>query len=399
MNPDALWVVDYFGEDFQMMSLGLGESQHSEPWCLLVFGYDEMSTKSALQDITDFLWEQLPVSPIAIAPDYYIYDSDPSIRSFDTDCSDNSQLAEEAARSKSIPETHLRAYALANSPLRPTGQGIRIAMLDGGVGQAEEFLRRDGFSKHSRRFLEADFPTLNGSHRNIQDDFDCADSPHFDGHGSLVERIIERIAPESELLSLKVCDVRGLCNTSSITKALLYLRNNYQGLPPIDIVNMSFGGDIEENWVFESLLHDMMDNQSSPLFIASVGNHPEDNSHFPAQYQSDYPNVLAVAAAKQDRQNLSPQLWQLADFNTRSVLWHDNRPPLAAPGVRIELENLGNPQGVSGTSFAAPYVAALAALTLELHPHLTSTELRELLTLSADSYPRFSFARLPHVNQ
>jgi len=66
--------------------------------------------------------------------------------------------------------------------------------------------------------------------------------------------------------------------------------------------------------------------------------------------------------------------WQLAGFNTRPVTERKGLDLLAAPGVRLELAQ-GTPEGVTGTSFAAPVVSAMAALERQHRPLFNTTGL------------------------
>ena len=70
-----------------------------------------------------------------------------------------------------------------------------------------------------------------------------------------------------------------------------------------------------------------------------------------------------------------------------TVCWADGcvlKPDVSAPGVNITgIGADGNYQTRSGTSFAAPHVAAAAALLLEYHPGLTLTQIGAFLSNSA----------------
>jgi subtilisin family serine protease len=369
--PSSFKLLDYFGDRRSVSNSSLGVSQHQHPWCLAVVGFKNLATEAALKQL-DLLLTGLPI--VALSPDFYIYSTDPRVRSFDANCSSD-QLTQEAVGVTPVYQDELRSLlGVGHSTI--TGRGVTVAVLDGGVRQADTFLQRPGFAKLSRRFLENDYPVPSAKASDIEDDFDCKDTPYVDGHGSLVTRIIQTIAPDASVIMLKVCDKEGLCLTSSLTKALLYLRNHYQGFPHIDIVNMSFGGLIGENKVFETLLFDLMQAEPQMFFVASLGNHPDDEAHYPAQYQDYFDSIIGVAAAKALTQpgNVT---WKLASFNTQVAL-HKNPFgfPLAAPGVAVHLDDLGNPGGISGTSFAAPMVTAVAALERQRYPAMSSSDLR-----------------------
>jgi hypothetical protein len=84
-----------------------------------------------------------------------------------------------------------------------------------------------------------------------------------------------------------------------------------------------------------------------------------------------------VAAAKTLVQPDKAATWHLASFNTQAALLSSPfGVPLAAPGVAIQLQGLGDPRGISGTSFAAPIVTAVAALERQRYPSMSSHDLR-----------------------
>ncbi|MFA7553317.1 MAG: S8 family serine peptidase [Spongiibacteraceae bacterium] len=139
------------------------------------------------------------------------------------------------------------------------------------------------------------------------------------------------------------------------------------------VINMSFGTD-------DRMLHpssprphrDVVDYALARgcILVAASGNNGIETRYWPAAY----PEVIAVGA--------SNTADQAASFTTRGA-----HVDLCAPGERILTTALQGYQYATGTSFAAPFVAASAALLVAYaarHAHvLDTTGVRAILTRSA----------------
>jgi subtilisin family serine protease len=374
MAGTALRVVDYFGESGTIPAT-LGLSRRSVPWCLLTLDPTTLSTDEAIKTINATIKQRLYTLPYAVSLEAGAYGFDPGAPIFDARCDQLAALGREAASAQPIPLSNLRDLLGVRDP-NLTGRGTTIAVLDGGGSSSSPSL--------SRNFLRGANPT------DTRDDFDCAETPYVDGHGAVVSQIIRTVAPETNLLSLKVCDTSGRCPASSIIKALLYIRNRYEGFPSVDVVNMSFGGQPVNDTVLKTILEDMMSVQYETLFVMSAGNGPNDATHYPADYQSLHFSLIAVAAAKRNPD------WALASFNTQATITNGSYAPLAAPATRLEITLNGVPRTVTGTSFAAPSVSALAALERQRNPALqrVASHLHWYMQTNALEVNGFKLARL-----
>jgi subtilisin family serine protease len=201
------------------------------------------------------------------------------------------------------------------------------------------------------------------------------------GHDTHVARIITTIAPDVNLLALKVCDKVGNCPSKYIAMAMMYLLNTGGGSPTI--VNASIGGPLPDLTNFNLLQRPEFANLSSFLFIASAGNAGVAVNHYPGGYSplsvpaGSLPNVLSVGGVGKNKLTLA---WQTAEytnpFNYDILASGTNLCPASVTfrcknGVAYP-DNLG----VTGTSFAAPHVAGVAALFAEAQP---GVNLRTLL--------------------
>ena len=111
------------------------------------------------------------------------------------------------------------------------------------------------------------------------------------------------------------------------------------------------------------------------LLISSAGNAAER----PVSVPADHPQVLAVGALD--------VIQNPAAFSSVGV----RKPELAAPGVRLPVVNGygGQLSALSGTSYSAPLVSALAIRLWYAHPAATAADLRAALLHGTGNADRF----------
>ena len=135
------------------------------------------------------------------------------------------------------------------------------------------------------------------------------------------------------------------------------------------IVNMSFGGDVfgpEGDVVVNTAIDNAY--ETGVLLVASAGNSNTSRVNFPA----GYPNVLAVASTNGE------------DVKTGHSTF-GNWVDIAAPGTDIVTTYPDEEYiATAGTSFSAPYVAAVAALLFAHRPEMTSIQARAILENTTD---------------
>ncbi|UCC99411.1 MAG: S8 family serine peptidase [Phycisphaerales bacterium] len=135
------------------------------------------------------------------------------------------------------------------------------------------------------------------------------------------------------------------------------------------VVNMSFGGAVfgpEGDLVMKAGLDSAY--EQGVLLIASAGNSDTSRPHYPAAFS----NVMAVASTNGE---------DLKTGHSTFGVWVD----IAAPGTDIVTTNLNDEYiATAGTSFSAPYVAAVGALLFAHRPGLTHVEARAVLESTTD---------------
>ena len=171
------------------------------------------------------------------------------------------------------------------------------------------------------------------------------------------------------VMALKFLDVNGAGYTSDAIDAIGFAVSH-----GVRVVNASWGG------AYSQALRDTIAaaGRSGTIVVAAAGNdgvNSDVTPQYPAAYAGDH--VISVAAST-DRD-------QLATFSNYGACSVD----LAAPGVGILSTIPGGYATYSGTSMAAPHVAAVAALMLARNPSLTVTQLRDRLLGSVDHRAAF----------
>ncbi|MEG4815246.1 S8 family serine peptidase [Microcoleus sp. K5-D4] len=175
------------------------------------------------------------------------------------------------------------------------------------------------------------------------------------------------VSQNVSLMPLKVLGSDGYGVGSSLAKAI-----NYAVKKGAKVINASLG-----NYPFSQVSKDAIDdaNKKGVLFVAAAGNEGKLNNDTDPNYPSSYdlPNIIAVAnTTRNDGLNSD------SHYGKTSV-------DLGAPGTSILSTIPGNQYSFkSGTSMAAPHVAAAAALLLAQNPNLSVTQLKDILMNTTD---------------
>ena len=269
-------------------------------------------------------------------------------------------------------QTDLWAVNAAQAWAITTGSsGILVAVLDSGVDAGHPQLANK---------------VIVGPDVCARDDALCASPLDHLGHGTSVAGIVAADTNDgigmaglgwaTKVLSIKVLDDEGNGNTMDTATGIYDAVN-----AGARVINLSFsnepcslspsdcGPDTDEQAAVEyALAHGV-------VVVAAAGNYDASGPVYPASY----PGVLSVAASTDqgsvDPANGGPAL----DFSE-----YGNAANIAAPGVNIlSTWYDGNYAVQSGTSLAAPHVAAAAALVMAANPLLSGPQVASLLQATA----------------
>ena len=215
------------------------------------------------------------------------------------------------------------------------------------------------------------------------------------GHGTHAAGIIasenntyKGIAPDANLIALKVCNGSGACNNTLTIDALGYcysLRDAYN----ISVVSISTG-DLQEHL---GNCPEWADDEINYLYavgipvIVSSGNQGYTNG---ISYTACSPNAISVGAVYDDALGRQPAVGNYPeapcydnDTQVDNVTCYTNRASnldLLAPGQQMTTTDEGGGYiTIGGTSAAAPIVSGAVLLLLQADPTLDVDEIKEIL--------------------
>jgi subtilisin family serine protease len=231
-----------------------------------------------------------------------------------------------------------------------TGSGVIVAVLDTGIDTAHpEFSGR----------LVAGWNVIDGTD-NVsegQDGLDNDGDQSIDemfGHGTHVAGIVARVAPGAMIMPVKVLNDDGIGDAFGLAQGLIFATS-----AGADVINLSLSSVTDSNIVRAAI---EAVRAEGVVVVAATGNSGHEE---PKEYPAAIEGVIAVAATGPD------------DLKS-SFSNYGAEIRMSAPGTDIESALPGGEYGIaSGTSMAAPFIAAAVALTIERYPDLTPDEVAE----------------------
>lgn len=227
-----------------------------------------------------------------------------------------------------------------------TGVNVRVGILDGGIDYTHPALQNFAVSGYDY----------------VDDDFDAMDMPGGPnaGHGTFVSGVVHLVAPNAQLRAYRVTDIDGESNGYLVAEAILQAVDDGCQVINLSMVTMGVHQAIAEAIAYAAA-HEV-------LVVVAAGNGHDGGAAYPA---SD-PNAFCVAALDTTD--------QLADFSN-----YGDYIDICAPGVEIYSAYLNHGYAWwGGTSFAAPFVAAQAALLLEYDSTATRQSIIDAISATAD---------------
>jgi subtilisin len=240
------------------------------------------------------------------------------------------------------PERVTRDWAWGGA----TGAGVRVCILDSGVERDHPDVGevQTSVAVHVDEGVRVVEPDEEG---------DVA------GHGTACAGIVRSLAPQCELVSVRVLGVGYTGSGDALIEGLRWAVE--QGF---EVINMSLSTTKQK---FATLLHELADNAyfRRSILVASAHNMPVES--YPWRFSS----VISVGSHEEQ---------------DPLTFFYNPTPPVEffARGVSVEVPWLGGATFVcTGNSFATPHISGIAALVLSKHPELTPFQLKSVLYLTS----------------
>ena len=256
-----------------------------------------------------------------------------------------------ALQQTAVPPTDVSQYAVAKLRLTEAhtlsrGADVMIAVIDSGI---------DATHPELAGVIVGSFDPLGGT---------AVSHPHGTGIAGAIaahDRLMGS-APAARILSVRAF---GDATSGAESTSFVILKSlEFAAARGARIINMSFAGPRDA--LIERSLAAL--NERGIVLVAASGNAgPKSRPLYPAADR----NVIAVSAI-----DASDKLFAASNRGKHIAI--------VAPGADVLLPSVdGKYQVASGTSFAAAYISGLAALMIERNPALKPSEVREVLTRTA----------------
>lgn len=232
--------------------------------------------------------------------------------------------------------------------------GVTIAVLDSGIDVNYPIFGSTPFLYNA---TNDGIPDVNSGWDYVNENHNSYDD-YKEVHGTAVSAIIYTSLIETgipfQLLPVKIADEDGVVSVFNMLCGMLY------SLPKADIIQLSLGWYEEAgaNPFTTSIFLDLLHQYDDVLVVTSAGNSDSNNdgsiAHYPSNFSMSTPNVIGIGATDKEVTDTS----YFTNYGAHTV-------DFISIGTDIPFINRnGDPVLISGTSFSAPHVTAMAARIL-----------------------------------
>ena len=225
------------------------------------------------------------------------------------------------------------------------------------------------------------------------------------GHGTFIAGVVRQVDPGAQVIMLRALDTDGLSHEAEIADAIHRAADVFAERGGRGVLNLSFGFETVDQTPPPTIAAALAVLPEDVIVVAAAGNSGTTARMWPAAFES----VCAVAALKRsadDPQTFEPTLWSnrgdWVDFSTlgtgvistfvpgtESADWDE------VPEVFPRNDDAPQEQSYalwSGTSFAAPQVAAWLARHLAEHPEASAGDAKQALRDAGTAMDDFGVA-------
>lgn len=308
------------------------------------------------------------------------------------------------------------------------GSGVGVAIIDSGIADKNDVLvKKSDLNKWGTASSRIVY-----SRSWVADGLGSYDA--F-GHGTHVAGIVagsgynsfalpstspfKGIAPNAQLINLRVLDSQGMGTESSVIAAIqtaIQLKSKYN----IRVINLSLGHPVLESYELDPMCQAAeAAYRAGIVVVVAAGNEGRNNAAGTDGYATinspaNDPYVITVGAMKSMGTPVRADDL-IATYSSKgpSAIDHVAKPDLVAPGnhvvafvggsgstlantypnnfVPVAIRGISPYFSLSGTSMAAPMVSGAAALLLQANPKMTPDQVKALLMKTASkTFPRYS---------
>ncbi|MGW8144721.1 MAG: S8 family peptidase [Anaerolineales bacterium] len=281
------------------------------------------------------------------------------------------------------------------------GQGITVAVIDSGINFEKDLQVEPTKAKPDSRLIEQLTFNSNAGQSNDATGHGTHVAGIIGGSGYISGGLYAGIAPQVNLISLKISDEAGMAYESDVIEAMQWVLENKEKYN-IRVINLSINSTQESSYHASPL-----DAAAEILWfngvvvVASVGNKDSGGGYNTANAApANDPFIISVGASDEHATS-DPFDDTISTFSSHTTTLDGFRKPeIVAPGTDIiSILGPGNwiseyPDRVvmngeyfrlSGTSMSAPMVAGAVALLLQDEPELTPDQVKYRLVDSARS--------------
>lgn len=245
-----------------------------------------------------------------------------------------------------------------------TGRGVTLCVLDTGVAPHLDIsVPRDRIKEFHDFVGEGEHPYDDNGHGTFVAGVAA-------GGGVLSAGKVRGVAPEAEIVALKVIGASGETGAFTILEGMQWLFDNCARLG-VKVACMSFGADPLVSADPLKAGAEMLSRRGITVVCAS-GNSGAGSLKSPGVS----PEVITVGAVDGEM--------RVADFTSSGVYQGVYRPDVFAPGVAVRGVDAGGTYALmTGTSVSAPYVAGACCLLHERYKALTPREAKRMIVASS----------------